>query len=308
MVEMIQATGLVKHYKEVEALAGLDLSVPEGKVLALLGPNGAGKTTAVRCLATLDPARRRHRHGRRGRRARRPRGGAGADRAVGAVRRGRRAPDRLREPRDGRPALRPGQGAVPRPRPRARSSGSTSPRPADRPSKTYSGGMRRRLDLAGALVAAPPVLILDEPTTGLDVRGPPADVGGDPRPGLLRRHAAADHAVPRGGRPAGRRHPGDRPRQGHRPRHRRRAQVADRRRADRRRPRRCGATRCRGPGAPRGGPRRDTDRRRRPVARRSGRRRSAGPVAGAAGASRSSASRWSTSACTGPPSTTSSWP
>src|SRR5690606_14966355 len=50
---MIRATGLVKRYKEVEALAGLDLAVPEGKVLALLGPNGAGKTTAVRCLTTL---------------------------------------------------------------------------------------------------------------------------------------------------------------------------------------------------------------------------------------------------------------
>ncbi len=50
---MISATGLVKRYKDVEALAGLDLAVPEGKVLALLGPNGAGKTTAVRCLTTL---------------------------------------------------------------------------------------------------------------------------------------------------------------------------------------------------------------------------------------------------------------
>ena len=53
MTDMIRATGLVKRYKEVVALDGLDLVVPEGKVLALLGPNGAGKTTAVRCLTTL---------------------------------------------------------------------------------------------------------------------------------------------------------------------------------------------------------------------------------------------------------------
>ncbi len=97
MGDMILATGLAKRYKKVEALRGLDLAVPEGKVLALLGPNGAGKTTAVRVLATLiqpdsgsasiagidvlaDPA------------------GALPDRPVGPVRRGRRAPDRLREP------------------------------------------------------------------------------------------------------------------------------------------------------------------------------------------------------------------
>ena len=53
MNQVIRAEGLVKHYKEVKALDGLDLAVPEGKVLGLLGPNGAGKTTAVRILATL---------------------------------------------------------------------------------------------------------------------------------------------------------------------------------------------------------------------------------------------------------------
>ena len=65
MADMIRATGLVKKYKDVVALAGLDLTVPEGKVLGLLGPNGAGKTTAVRILATLLTGRRRHRRGRR---------------------------------------------------------------------------------------------------------------------------------------------------------------------------------------------------------------------------------------------------
>ena len=53
MTDMIRASGLVKRYKDVVALDGLDLDVPEGKVLALLGPNGAGKTTAVKCLTTL---------------------------------------------------------------------------------------------------------------------------------------------------------------------------------------------------------------------------------------------------------------
>ncbi|WP_193614685.1 ATP-binding cassette domain-containing protein [Nocardioides lijunqiniae] len=169
MGEMIRATGLVKRYQKVEALAGLDLSVQEGRVLALLGPNGAGKTTAVRILSTLL----------------KPDGGsaqvAGVDVAAD--------PDGVRA----RIGLSGQYAAVDeyltgyenlemvgrlyglgkqRSRERAREllerfdlAGA-----GDRPSKTYSGGMRRRLDLAGALVAEPPVLILDEPTTGLDVR------------------------------------------------------------------------------------------------------------------------------------------
>ena len=169
MPDMITATGLVKKYKEVVALQGLDLSVPEGKVLALLGPNGAGKTTAVRVLATLiqpdsgsaqvdgidvlaEPARVRARIGLSGQYAAVDEHLTGYEnlemvgRLYGFPK--ARARDRARDLLE-------------------RFDLSDA---ADRPSKTYSGGMRRRLDLAGALVAEPPVLILDEPTTGLDVR------------------------------------------------------------------------------------------------------------------------------------------
>ena len=169
MGDMIRATGLVKRYKKVEALNGLDLAVPEGKVLALLGPNGAGKTTAVRVLATLiqpdsgsaevagidvlaDPAGVRARIGLSGQYAAVDEHLTGYEnlemvgRLYGLSK--ARSRDRARELLE-------------------RFDLADA---ADRPSKTYSGGMRRRLDLAGALVAEPPVLILDEPTTGLDVR------------------------------------------------------------------------------------------------------------------------------------------
>ena len=166
----VSASGLVKSYGEVRALVGVDLEVRRG--------HRAGPARAERRRQDDDrpdpddaaEARRRHRARRGPRRRRRCGGAARADRARRPVRGRRRKPDRAGEPDDGRPPVR----QTPRPRPRSRatscSSASTcSTRPAD-PTKTYSGGMRRRLDLAAALVAKPPVLFLDEPTTGLDPR------------------------------------------------------------------------------------------------------------------------------------------
>ena len=166
---MIRATGLVKRYGDVEALAGLDLAVPEGTVLGLLGPNGAGKTTAVRILTTLltpdegqatvagvdvlaDPDGVRRRIGLSGQYA-----------AVDEYLTGYENLEMV-----GRLYGMKAKAAGARARELLERFDLADA--ADRPSKTYSGGMRRRLDLAGALVAEPPVLVLDEPTTGLDPR------------------------------------------------------------------------------------------------------------------------------------------
>ena len=166
---VIEARGLVKRYGDVTALGGLDLDVPQGTVLGLLGPNGAGKTTAVRVLTTLlepdegsatvagvdvrrDPAGVRERIGLSGQYAAVDEYLTGFEnlRMVGRL----YGLDR---------------GAA-RSRARELLDRFTLTDAADRPVKTYSGGMRRRLDLAGALVAEPEVLFLDEPTTGLDPR------------------------------------------------------------------------------------------------------------------------------------------
>ncbi|MFD3721187.1 ATP-binding cassette domain-containing protein [Streptomyces sp. NPDC058674] len=165
----IHATGLTKSYGELRVLDGIDLAVPRGSVLALLGPNGAGKTTTVRILATLTAA------------------DSGTARVAGhdAVTERSRVRELIAltgqfaavdELQTGTETLRMmGRLAGLSPRAaRARADellarfGLTEA--AGRTAKTYSGGMRRRLDLAASLVSRPEVLFLDEPTTGLDPR------------------------------------------------------------------------------------------------------------------------------------------
>jgi ABC-2 type transport system ATP-binding protein len=169
----ITATGLVKRFGTkggtVTALAGLDLEVPEGTVLGLLGPNGAGKTTAVSILTTLlEPDEGQATIAgadlrTQPRDVRRRIGLSGQYAAVDEVLTGFENLDMI-----GR-LYHLGRGRA-KARARELLERFDLADAADRPVKTYSGGMRRRLDLAGALVAEPPVIFLDEPTTGLDPR------------------------------------------------------------------------------------------------------------------------------------------
>ncbi len=169
MAEAIVAEGLVKTYGSVHALDGLDIAVPEGTVLGLLGPNGAGKTTCVRILTTLlRPDRGRVSVGgidvlAHPQRVRRVIGLSGQNAAVDEYLTGKENLEmigRLYHLGKARSRVRADE-LVER---------FDLVDAANRPVKTYSGGMRRRLDLAGALVASPPVIFLDEPTTGLDPR------------------------------------------------------------------------------------------------------------------------------------------
>ncbi|MEU9014016.1 ATP-binding cassette domain-containing protein [Streptomyces sp. NPDC048479] len=159
----VLSEGLEKRFGEVHALRGLDLAVPEGTVCGVLGPNGAGKTTAVRVLTTLltpdsgtarvaghdlrrDPAAVRRRIGVTGQNTSVDGDLTGAENLrlfARLLRAPRSRADELLEQFELADA-------------------------ADRPARTYSGGMRRRLDLAASLIVRPQVLFLDEPTTGLD--------------------------------------------------------------------------------------------------------------------------------------------
>ncbi|MDV5148019.1 ATP-binding cassette domain-containing protein [Streptomyces sp. SBC-4] len=165
----IYAEGLVKTFGDVRALDGVDLDVPEGTVLGLLGPNGAGKTTTVRVLTTLlqpDSGRAvvagidvlKHPE-----QVRRSIGLSGQFAAVDEYLTGRenlQMVGQLYQMKAKAAKVRADELLD-----RFRLADA-----ADRTAKTYSGGMRRRLDLAAALVVSPPVMFMDEPTTGLDPR------------------------------------------------------------------------------------------------------------------------------------------
>lgn len=165
----VVAKGLVKTYGEVRALDGLDLEVKQGTVLGLLGPNGAGKTTCVRILTTLlqadsgsatvagfdvfkEPAK-----------VKRVIGLTGQYAAVDEYLTGRENIDMVGNLYHLDPKWVKARANELLERFRLVDA-------ADRPAKTYSGGMRRRLDLAASLIAKPEILFLDEPTTGLDPR------------------------------------------------------------------------------------------------------------------------------------------
>ncbi len=211
----IETQGLVKHFGDTKAVDGVDLRVRAGTVYGVLGPNGAGKTTTIRMLATLiDPT-------------------AGTARVLGhdvvaeadAVRSsvsltgqfasvdeeltgrenlvllGRLLGFAKREARVRATELLEAFGLA---------------EAADRLVSTYSGGMRRRLDIAASIVVTPDLLFLDEPTTGLDPAQPQPGVGHRAGAGRRRHHRAAHDAVPRGGRPARRPHRHHRPRPHHR--------------------------------------------------------------------------------------------
>jgi ABC-2 type transport system ATP-binding protein len=165
----IEVEGLVKHFGEVHAVDGVDLQVPRGSIVGLLGPNGAGKTTTVRVLTTLlKPTSGRASVGgfdvvRQPDEVRKLIGLSGQYAAVDEYLTGRENLDMV-----GRLYHLSKRDSRSRAQELLERFDLTDA--SDRPAKTYSGGMRRRLDLAASLVARPQVVVLDEPTTGLDPR------------------------------------------------------------------------------------------------------------------------------------------
>jgi len=166
---VIEATGLTKAYGANQVLKGIDLKVERGTMLALLGPNGAGKTTTVRILSTLlgfdggTVTIEGHDVVKQAEKVRSVIGLTGQSAAVDELLTGREnliMMGRLYR-------LTP---ASAKRRAEELLKEFDLVKAADRPAKTYSGGMRRRLDLAVSLIATPPVIFLDEPTTGLDPR------------------------------------------------------------------------------------------------------------------------------------------
>jgi len=166
----IRVEGLTKRFGSVVALGGIDFDVPVGSVFGLLGPNGAGKTTAVRILTTIIPPS----EGRASvlgydvvTDAETVRTRIGLAGQYAAVDENLTARENLRL--IGRLTQLPRKSLAARADELLERFDLVAA--ADRPVKTFSGGMRRRLDLGAALVHRPPVLFLDEPTTGLDPRG-----------------------------------------------------------------------------------------------------------------------------------------
>lgn len=163
------AEALVKHYGEVRAADGISLAVPQGSVLGVLGPNGAGKTTTVRMLTTLICPDAGHATVagfdvvKQPDEVRRHIGASGQYAAVDEYLTGFENLEMVAR-------LYHLPAADARTRARELLCQFRLEDAADRPAKTYSGGMRRRLDLAAALIARPPVIFLDEPTAGLDPR------------------------------------------------------------------------------------------------------------------------------------------
>lgn len=166
---VIEAKGLRKSYDKVEVLKGVDLRVERGTMLALLGPNGAGKTTTVRVLSTLLDADggtvtiQGYDVAKEADKVRTVIGLTGQSAAVDELLTGRENLEMM-----GRLYRLTKLSAKARAQELLEEFDLVEA--ADRPAKTYSGGMRRRLDLAVSLIATPPVIFLDEPTTGLDPR------------------------------------------------------------------------------------------------------------------------------------------